>query len=62
MLPGDSVAHRGGKQGGFAFFGAGQNPPAFCRSQIRDSVTARMDEPTREAYAQARAQGRRGAR
>ncbi|HRO34370.1 MAG TPA: UrcA family protein [Brevundimonas sp.] len=42
--------------------GSNMSQTAFCRSQIRDSVTARMDEPTREAYAQARAQGRRGAR
>ena len=42
--------------------GTNMSQTAFCRSQIRDSVMARMDEPTREGYAQARAQGRRGAR
>ena len=42
--------------------GSNMSQTGFCRSQIRDSVIARMDEPTREAYAQARNQGRRGAR
>ncbi|HRO34371.1 MAG TPA: UrcA family protein [Brevundimonas sp.] len=42
--------------------GSNMSQTAFCRSQIRDSVMARMDEPTREGYVQARAEGRRGAR
>lgn len=42
--------------------GSNMSQTSFCRSQIRESVLLRMDEPTREAYNRARAQGRRGGR
>ena len=42
--------------------GSNMSQTAFCRSQIRESVLLRMDEPTREAYNRARGQARRGGR
>lgn len=42
--------------------GTNMSQTSFCRSQIRDSVLLRMDEPTREAYNRARAEARRGGR
>lgn len=42
--------------------GSNMSQTSFCRSQIRDSVLQRMDEPTREAYTRARGESRRGGR
>ena len=42
--------------------GSNMSQTAFCRSQIRESVLLRMDEPTREAYNRARNEARRGGR
>ena len=42
--------------------GSNMSQTSFCRSQIREGVLLRMDEPTREAYARARAEARRGGR
>lgn len=47
---------------GMRVTGSNMSQVGFCRSQIRESVLARMDEPTREAYKRASAGGRASAR
>lgn len=42
--------------------GTNMSQTAFCRSQIKQSVVAQMDETTRDAYARASAQARASAR
>ena len=42
--------------------GTNMSQVGFCRSQIRDSVLGRMDQPTREAYTRASGEARRGGR